>query len=132
MPPETPPAGWSSKASDASVVLEEAAICRASGAARGTRGYQVGRHRFGVRLLTAGGPCWMGLASARWRPHQVLGVEESWALAADGSTWAGGRELERLPLKLEEDGEMCLQRLWLKRLCHLDFFLRLLERIFSR
>ena len=45
-----------------------------------------------------GGPCSVGLVSASWRPWS----EESWLLKEDGSTWAQGRELERLPLRLQE------------------------------
>ncbi|CAK9059266.1 unnamed protein product [Durusdinium trenchii] len=126
-PPAEPPkvVGWSRKGSDPAVQHEEATICcmpdtralRKSCAARATRGYQSGTHRFGVKLLPLGDPtsggehherrCFVGLVASAWTgTSQALGTKlapsGTWAVASDGSTWAAGRELEMLPVSFGE------------------------------
>lgn len=111
--------GWSQKNSDPLVEHEEVNICclpdtrkqRKCCTARSTRGYQSGVHRFGVRLLNSSN-CAVGLVCSDWSydseadghadGHLGHLGHRGWAVASDGSTWAEGRELERLPISLGE------------------------------
>ncbi|CAE7341051.1 SHKBP1 [Symbiodinium natans] len=105
--------GWSQRSSDPAVGRRDDEVTlafipetRGSATARATRGFQSGSHCFGVQVI-AGSDGFVGLVSPQWTAASAAAMPlgraaHSWAVASDGSVWAGGRELERLPVTFAE------------------------------